>query len=291
MNKKIAKKKDKKLYYENKESLIKKGLEIDNIIFYTYDYDFKNIINVPIKDFKKEDLTKYKESDSEYYNFQSTKTIHENIKYTDFLYGDWWRIYDKKKDKLYYLTVSTPYLRQTSSKEGLELEIIGLINSHYHKLYGYGKDFYVSPKFIRIKTGKYKNYYEYKDKDVIKDTRELINNWVVNNKNSDIYNYYKNLIIINNTKNLNLKNLIITKEKYDINSLSVIVPFNCEFTYLELFKQILSLKNISEKKSNYNEDSIEDSLDNNLKDFLYQFKPIIKKKIFDTKKRKRKGKK
>ncbi len=45
------------------------------------------------------------------------------------------------------------------------------------------------------------------------------------------------------------------------------------------------------KNKNYDEDSIELLLDNNLKDFLYQFKPITKTKIFDTKKRKRKGKK
>ena len=142
MKKNILKKKDKRLYLENKISIQKKGLEIDNIKFFTYDYDFQSIINLPIKDFKLEDLKSWKDEEPEYYEFQSTKKIHENIKFVDFLYGDWWRIYDIKKDKLYYLTISTPYLRQTSSIEGLELEIIRLINSHYHKIYGYGKGFY-----------------------------------------------------------------------------------------------------------------------------------------------------
>lgn len=290
MNKKISKKRDKKLYLENKESVKNKGIESDNIKFFTYDYEFENIMNIPINKFKLEDLKRFEKEDPEYYKFQSTKKIHEDIKFVDFLYGDWWRIYDIKKDKLYYLTISTPYLRQTSSLEGLELEIIGLINSHYHKIYGYGKEFYIEPKFVRIKTGKYKNYYQYKEKDLIKDTRELIYNWINNNKDSDIYNYYKNLIISNNNYNKNLKEIMIYKDRYDKNSLSIIVPFNCELTYLELFKLIINTKNIKEKNKNYDEDSIELLLDNNLKDFLYQFKPITKTKIFDTKKRKRKGK-
>lgn len=291
MNKKIQKKRDKKLYLENKESIKKKGIEQDNIKFFTYDYDFKNIINIPIKDFKLEDLKRWEKEDPEYFEFQSNKTIHENIKFVDSLYGDWWRIYDIEKDKLYYLTISTPYLRQTSSLEGLELEIISLINSHYHKIYGYEKEFYIEPKFLRIKSGKYKNYYEYKEKDLIKDTRELIFDWVKNNKDSDIYNYYKNLIISNNNHNMNLKEIIIAKYKYDKNNLSIIVPFNCELTYLDLFKLIINTKNIKEKNNNFDEDMIESFLDNNLKDFLYQFKPITKSKIFDSKKRKRKGKK
>ena len=40
-------------------------------------------------------------------------------------------------------------------------------------------------------------------------------------------------------------------------------------------------KNLIISNNNYNK---------NLKDFLYQFKPITKTKIFDSKKRKRKGK-
>lgn len=289
MENKMKKRKrlDYKLYKEAKERLFNNGYTIDNNMFFnTTDYNFKDFISLQIKDFKKEETkNSWELDDPMYYQTQKETNVYKDKFLIDILYGDWWRIGSKSLDKLLYLTVSTPYLRNPEQ----EYEIISLIRKHYFKTFGYGEEFYIEPKFFKIKTGKYKNFYELKNPfDNIKDTTDLIKEWIEKNKNSEEYNYYKNLIIKDNEDSLSIKEPLLSVYEHDINGFNITIPFDYNLTYPELFKLILENK-IKRNNKEYSEDKIENLFENK-KEFLLQFKPTIMKKYINKKNNKRKGK-
>lgn len=271
MKLKYRNKKDKKLYFINKKSLFEKGFRQDNLVINTWDYDYVPLLNEKIKDFKKKDLERLKDKDKEYFDTQINNNIYKDIKYADYIYGDWWRVGDIKKDKMFYVTISNPYLRELN-----DIEIKSLIKEHYHFTFGYKDEFYIPFKFQRVKKGKDRRFLELKRPENIVDSDTLIENWLENNKNSKEYKFYKDLIVKTNEISLKQKDIKIEKnEKY---GLIISIPFNCELTYLELFEKVL---NSEFKYSHFElEDEIKKYFDDK-REFLYMFKPqkLYKKSI------------
>lgn len=272
--KKYRKLKDKKLYRKNHESL-KKGFKRNGIYIKTWDYEFEDKLDIKIKDFHRECLNKM--DDPEHVKYHIETKLYKDIYSADVLYGDWWRIGNEKE--MFYLIVSHPMLIAIN-----KYEIKSLINSHYHEIYGYSDEFYKPMKFKRIKGDKRGLYKLEKDERIIKDTGDLIDEYL--DKDSEIYKYYENIIKENNERALKINEVLISRGEYDYKVLNVIVPFNSDLTHQELFENILKRKY---KIVNYDEDKVlMDSLDcsTKMKDFLYKFKPIVKE-IVSIKRKKR----
>lgn len=236
--KKYRKLKDKKLYRKNHESL-KKGFKRNGIYIKTWNYEFEDKLDIKIKDFHRECLNKM--NDPEHIKYHIETKLYKDIYSADVLYGAWWRIGNEKE--MFYLTISHPMLIAIN-----EYGIKSLINSHYHKIYGYSKD-----------------------------TRDLIDEWL--DKDSEIYKYYENIIKENNERALKINEVLISRGEYEYKVLNVIVPFNSDLTHQDLFENILNRKY---KIVNYDEDKVlMDSLDcsTKMKDFLYKFKPIVKERV------------
>lgn len=306
MNKNIRK--ELRYYKDNKKNLFKNGYKIlnENLIINTQDYKFENYLETPIKDFKKKYLNEVvKNDDPQYFEFHTNpENVYKNIKFENILYGDWWRIGDTKKDIMKYVTISTPEIKIMRNKEEQDFEISSIIEEHYHKVFGYEFPYYIPYQFRRVSKDK-KNQYYYLEKQFkyknIKNAKEKIKDWVKNNKNSDFYKYYYNLIMEYNEKVISLKEPIIIKEK--INQIpeyyaNVILPFFYEKTYIELFKDILNenIKYETEKESIYSSEYFYNKLVMNeeFKDFLSQFIPNLLDKKSNCKrkfKKKRQNKK
>lgn len=301
-------KEEKKYYEKNKKELLenKDTVFVDDIGILTWDYNFQKLLsNTQIKDFLIENCNKNSQENKHFEEWKKNleKKLYRDLKYKDFLYGDWWRIYNKKTDEFKYVTISTPYLR--NENQNIDFEINSLISKHYHLNFGYEYPFYISHRFVPYK--KYKNSKKTKlytlelpDKRII-DTDTLINNWIKENKDTDTYNFYKNIILKTNEESINLEKPFIKDYSSiynpdDIYSFNVVVPFLYEEYYPNLFKNLFE-NNIDKKNENesniYDEDNVEKFLIKNQEwsEFLIQFKPIIpEKRQFIIKKRKFKQK-
>ena len=240
----------------NKKRLLKTGTTLDNVVYFqTTDYDLNTILDFKIKDIKREELKKAEIEDPFYFKYH-TENMFLNINRSDCLFGDWWRI--GTKNKIIYLTIITPHLRHLN-EEYIDYEISSLIKKHYNLLFGY--------EDIKLKIKK-ENLFELEENKNSPD--ELIKEWVSKNKNSNNYEFYKELILNHNYLALSQKDISLSNYIYDKNSVEVIIPFNCELTYPELFKMILN--GDIKKKEHLNEDYIEKDLTKDLTPFLIQFK-------------------
>jgi len=291
---------ENRYYRRNKKNLFLNGIKNGNLVYQTWDYEFEEYNGLQIKDVPKKVLeNRFKIEDPEYYKHQMNfPVIVDNIKNYDILYGDWWRIGDIEKDYMKYVTISTPYLRNVNIDETLNFEIKSLINEHYHKMFGYDNKYYIEKSFQKTKEGNYELLPSERLKN-IKDSYDLIDDWIKENKHSKEYNYYKNLIIETNHKIGRLKEPIIYENKNSIDnkySLNVIIPFFYKKTYIELFNELLEgkIKKISLENNIYGEEYIETYLKINdtTKRFLSQFIPNIPKNCYlKTNKLKYKSKK
>jgi len=277
MKRKYLRKKDLKLYKSNKENLFKnENIKINDIVIWTMDYKLKNVINTKIKDLKEKELEEWKE-DKEYYKLQKENCFN-NLRNCDLIYYDWWRIGNIKKDFMKYVSISTPYIVNTNSKKIFDFEIKRIISDHLFKIYGYKVD--IPLHFFKTKN---KEYYEMLPPvklRKIKNVRTLIDEWFKNIKeDNEYYIFYKNLILNNNNKNLNLKKPIYNIEKKDNTSYIVFIPFNYDKKYTELFVELLSGKIKKDDIFQYTEDYIISLLPvtQKYKDFLKQFIPYIPK--------------
>lgn len=305
-NKKILfeKKRQLKIDKENTNKLIKDGIEIENIIVKTYDYDIndKNLFEKNIFDYQLENINK--EREKELSSFLENNVLENNDLnlYKKCLFGDWWRVYFKSLKKMYYVNIQTPNIYfpsllkidfdnlEEKFKIQIDRIIINLIYQHYYKVFGFKKPYYLKESLSLFSNNK-----------KYKDTYELIEEWI-NNKDRNIretkeYKFYLNQIFKNNKNSILLDKIYsfqynsTPKWEYK-NTYNIIIPFNFSGTYLDLFKLIENNekskhKLIQEIKNNiYEEFSIIDNIKNNntYRMFLKQFIP---QKIFYCQKKKK----
>lgn len=276
----MIKRKDKRLLKRNTKSLIKKGFYInDNIVINSYDLDFKDSINTPIKDVFKNELDKLKDIDPEYVKFHlNEKELFNNIKRSDII-CNWWRYVNKRNNKLKYLTITTPHIR-TMYENDIDYEILSIMNKHYHIIYGYEENFNIDYKFYKIKDSQYYQYLPNKKYGQTKDTFDLIKEWIEKNKDSKEYLFYKNLIHRTNEVSSNLKEPILKKSTYELNCYTIIIPLFYEKSYKELFENIDSIK--FSNLDLYEEDNVNKELifNKHSKEFFSQFIPYKEKTNF-----------
>lgn len=284
------KRNNRNLLKNNLKRLFEKGYFInENICINTSDFDFKKYLNKQIKDVFELDLIDIQEQDPKYVEYHfSDNEVYKNIKRKD-LISNWWRYGNKNNKKLKYLTLTTPHLISLNENI-LDLEIAFLMEKHYHKIFGYGSDFYIESKFYKIKNSKYYELLPDKKYGEVITSYDKIKIWIENNKESKEYLFYKNLIVQINEKNLLLQEPLIYKSNIEDDYFVLIIPFFYDKTYLELFENFDKIKQIH--TTDYLEEHIEKYLliDNNTKVFFKNFIPYkeknkyIKRKKFKFKK-------
>lgn len=265
------------LLKENTKRLFENGVNIkDDIYINSYDFDFEKVLDIPIKDVFTFELSELKEVDPMYlqYHLDEIK-LFENINRKDVV-NNWWRYGRKDKNKLKYLTIATPHLMECN-----DYNIVSLMNSHYHRIYGYGEEFNLDYKFYKVKDSKY-----YELKPNIKygnttSTSELISRWLLNNKNSSEFLFYIDII-----QKVNKEHSLLTEPIMNFSGTknnqyySLFLPFHYNKSHRYLFENIDSFKFIQNNK--YSEDYFEKHLLKNdaFREFYKQFIPkkeLIKK--------------
>lgn len=269
----------------NTKNLFKNGFNLKNDIFInSYDFidvdnsqkGFKQYLDIPIKDVRNIELENLKLYDKEYYNYHiEEKPLYKNIKRIN-MFSNWWSFGLKNKNKIKYLTITTPYIRDVNN---IDLEISSLMHNHYHKIFGYKNDYNIDYQFYKIKDSEYFEFVPNKNYIEVKDTLELIKEWIEKNKNSKEYLFYKKLIIKENEYMLSLKEPIIVKSFYELNCYTLVVPFFYEKTFTYLFENFNSFKNVN--NNSYLEEHINHYLIKNedYKNFHKQFIPLKVKKF------------
>lgn len=261
---------NKKLYKEKSLSIIQEGIEIDNNVYLnTYDYDIKKIIDLPIKDvmiFDKEETVKNEPDDHYYKEYVDSlkQELYKNpngfhLLNKDFLYGDWWRL--KENNNLYFISISTPYIFKTDNNYEIR-NIMKRAFEIFHKNDELNNNLY----FKRIyKNGKRTSFFSLEQKYNIENTNDKIEKFIDNNVNSnnENINYYKDILIKINEKNILLDKIIFNIEKtsnnkikdFAIYDLDIIIPFNLNINYKELF--LFVIEKIKNKDKNYLKDKKE----------------------------------
>jgi len=282
-------------YRYNKKSLFNNGFKVDSdLVINTQDYNFEKFLNESIKDFAAKELElSWKDEDPEYYKHKSSKIpFYKHINNTNIIHGDWWRIGSTKQDLMKYVTISTPHISNLDSEEMFLMELTNLIDQHYYLTFGYGRDFHIPLVFKKIKTGKFKNYSELappEDLKDVKDTKDLIKDYLKDNLNSEEVKFYIDLMKECNEKSISLEEpILFPKNKFDEDdefSFSFIIPLNFDKTYIDLFKAALNneIKRVSFNEINKFEPENSLVVSEKSKKFLSQFIPAIPT-LFNTNK-------
>lgn len=281
--------KENRLYKRNRKSIFLNGVKInENIFIRNQDNKMEHLLDLPIKDVFKEIVNECKETDNWFYDYYTiNNVIKDNITLLDTI-NDWWRIGFKKQNKLKYLTIRTPHIYKIDDidKKMFIFEIKTIMSKHYHKIFGYGEEYNIDYKFYKIKNKyhKHESLYEMlpnRKYGETKDTSTLLTEWIENNFDSEIVNFYKNLMIEHNNRILSFKEPFLIKSQFEKSSFEIVVPFFYEKSYKELFNDFYNLKFTNKFK--YDEDDILIYLENNQKwkDFYLQFKPIKQFKLED----------
>lgn len=260
---------NKRYLKRNSKNLFKNGYNLINDIYIkTQDFDFQKYLNIPIKDVLKE----INNDNNFYLGLELDKNHFKNVKVGDII-SDWWTYGKKNKNKMKYLTITTPHIR---SEDIIDIEIMYLMSTHYNKIFGYKREKNEECfKFYKIPNSKFYSFEKNRKYRNIKTTYELIKEWIEKNKNSKEYLFYKNLIEKENEYMLTLKEPIMIKSKNESNFFIIVIPFFYEKTYSELFQNLNNLKILN--KNDYLEEHIEKYLIKNEENkiFLNQFKNIL----------------
>lgn len=236
--------KSQRMNRRNYQRLIKQDkykVVINEKPFYIKNMDFdisivKQLNSTPeqLSQLKKQDNY---EGNEEYYSViylnKEKYNLDKDITNVEYQYGDWWRLIDVNKKRLFYLIISSPYII-SENKYGIKDFLYQIFDNQFKTTSEF--------KFVRIKDDKPKRNQYYTMKSFPEtSTYDIINYYEFKNL-IDIEKCMKYIHMFNEIQ-LNIKEVLIERtHKHNSHDIHIYIPFGCTKTYFEIFKDILDNK-------------------------------------------------